>query len=57
VVILRNHRRIFVMAGPFGVTFWRQGALSLQWRGHFLQILIGDWWMPRDDPQAAKPKH
>lgn len=31
-----------------GVTLWRRGAVSLQYRGHFLQIVVGDWWKAMD---------
>jgi hypothetical protein len=48
MIVLRSTRRVFIMAGPVGVTLWRRGALSLQIRGHFLQIVIGDWWQARD---------
>jgi hypothetical protein len=33
-----------IIAGPFGITIWRKGAVSLQAYGHFLQVVIGDWW-------------
>lgn len=35
-----------IMIGPFGVTFWRRGALSFQACGRFIQVVIGDWWGP-----------
>jgi len=38
---------VFVGAwGPFpcGITLWRDGAISLQVRNHWLQVVFGDWW-------------
>lgn len=43
-----------ILVGPAGVTLWRDGAVSLQWRGHFLQIVLGDWWGPWREPPPRR---
>ena len=44
-------RRIVMMGHWLDLTWWYDGAISFQFRGHFLQIILGDWWeaMPKDD--------
>lgn len=42
----RRPRHIFLFAGPVGVTLWADGAVSFQAFGHFLQVVVGDWWGP-----------
>lgn len=39
---------LFVKLGPFGVTLWRDGAVSFQAFGRFVQIVFGDWWQATD---------
>jgi hypothetical protein len=29
-----------------GLTLWRKGGVSLQFRGHFFQAYVGDWMAP-----------
>jgi hypothetical protein len=43
-VIQRPSVHRVVVVGPFGITLWRRGAVSLQAWGRFLQVVIGDWW-------------
>jgi hypothetical protein len=52
-VIVHRRRRapqnVLLMVGPLGLTLWRDGALSLQVCGRFVQLVFGDWWkaMPK----------
>lgn len=44
VYLARRPAYLFARFGPFGVTVWRRGALSLQCCGRFVQLVVGDWW-------------
>ena len=46
IVLRRKPESIFIyeLKTGLGITLWRRGAVSLQVRGHFLQVVLGDWW-------------
>lgn len=55
-IVRRRSRKpaiISVYLPPFGVTIWRDGAISLQAFGHFVQIVFGDWWKAM--PKRSRP--
>lgn len=44
----RKGKYVFLLHVPtsLGITIWRKGGVSLQFRGRFIQAYVGDWMAP-----------
>lgn len=48
-----SHLFVYSRRTSLGLTVWRRGAVTVQFRGRMLSVVLGDWWRAHPEAPAS----